>query len=88
MLVMYRLILHGLTKFSILIRSMASGSSTNKVRGGGGGGRICPKCPILDLPYIYISNQKQPSCKKRSAALEKAMVKKDVKSKVAAKKWL
>ena len=33
-------------------------------------------------------NQKQPSCKKRSAALEKAMVKKDVKSKVAAKKWL
>ena len=38
--------------------------------------------------YIYISNQKQPSCKKRSAALEKAMVKKDVKSKVAAKKWL
>ena len=34
------------------------------------------------------SNQKQPSCKKRSAALEKAMVKKDVKSKVVAKKWL
>ena len=34
------------------------------------------------------SNQKQPSCKKRSVALEKAMVKKDVKSKVAAKKWL
>ena len=34
------------------------------------------------------SNQKQPSCKKMSAALEKAMVKKDVKSKVAAKKWL
>ena len=30
--------------------------------------------------YI-LSNQKQPSCKKRSAALEKAMVKKDVKSK-------
>ena len=42
-------------------------------------------------PFIgvnIISNQKQPSCKKRSAALEKAMVKKDVKSKVAAKKWL
>ena len=37
---------------------------------------------------ISESNQKQPSCKKRSAALEKAMVKKDVKSKVAAKKWL
>ena len=40
---------------------------------------------VLD---IIQSNQKQPSCKKRSAALEKAMVKKDVKSKVAAKKWL
>ena len=38
--------------------------------------------------YIYISNQKQPSCKKKSAALEKAIMKKDVKSKVAAKKWL
>ena len=37
--------------------------------------------------YIYI-NQKQPSCQKRSAALEKAMVKKDVKSKVEVKKWL
>ena len=33
------------------------------------------------------SNPKQPSCKK-SAALRQAMVKKDVKSKVAAKKWL
>ena len=33
------------------------------------------------------SNQKQPSCKK-GAAPKKAMVKKDVKSKVAAKKWL
>ena len=39
-------------------------------------------------PVYYVSNQKQPSCKKRSVALEKAMVKKDVKSKVAAKKWL
>ena len=37
---------------------------------------------------LIVSNQKQPSYKKRSAALEKAMVKKDVKSKVAAKKWL
>ena len=43
--------------------------------------------PII-LFVILVSNQKQPSCKKRSAALEKAMVKKDVKSKVAAKKWL
>ena len=34
------------------------------------------------------SNPKPPSCKKKSAALKKAMVKKDVKSKVAAKKWL
>ena len=30
------------------------------------------------------SNPKQPSCKKESAALRKAMVKKDMKSKVAA----
>ena len=37
---------------------------------------------------VNISNLKQPSCKKKSAALRKAMVKKDVKSKVAAKKWL
>ena len=37
---------------------------------------------------IIISNQKQPSCKKKGAAPKKAMVKKDVKSKVAAKKWL
>ena len=37
---------------------------------------------------VYISNPKQPSCKKKCAALRKAMVKKDVKSKVAAKKWL
>ena len=36
---------------------------------------------------LGISNQKQPSCKK-GAAPKKAMVKKDVKSKVAAKKWL
>ena len=41
-----------------------------------------------NLVYIYISNPKQPSCKKKCAALRKAMVKKDVKSKVAAKKWL
>ena len=32
------------------------------------------------------SNPKQPSCKKKSAALKKAMVEKNVKSKVAAKK--
>ena len=50
----------------------------------------------FDLPYfqtaefsgvISESNQKQPSCKKGAAPI-KAMVKKDVKSKVAAKKWL
>ena len=45
-------------------------------------------CLYMQSVGITISNQKQPSCKKRSAALEKAMVKKDVKSKVAAKKWL
>ena len=33
-----------------------------------------------------ISKLKQPSCKKKSTAPQKAMVKKDVKSKVAAKK--
>ena len=43
---------------------------------------------VLGIFCTVLSNQKQPSCKKRSAALEKAMVKKDVKSKVAAKKWL
>ena len=42
----------------------------------------------LRFLVIRISNPKQPSCKKQSAALRKAMVKKDVKSKVAAKKWL
>ena len=43
---------------------------------------------LYRLCMVYISNPKQPSCKKNSAALKKAMVKKDVKSKVAAKKWL
>ena len=33
---------------------------------------------VSDDMYM-LSNQKQPSCKKRSVALEKAMVKKDVK---------
>ena len=42
---------------------------------------------LFCTPYI-LSNPKQPSCKKKSAAPKKAMVKKDVKSKVAAKKWL
>ena len=46
------------------------------------------KIPNFSLHLLLLSNQKQPSCKKRSAALEKAMVKKDVKSKLAAKKWL
>ena len=44
------------------------------------------ECALNQL--VHLSNQKQPSCKKRSAAFEKAMVKKDVKSKEAAKKWL
>jgi len=34
------------------------------------------------------SNPKQPSCKKKCAAPKNAVVKKDVKSKVMAKKWL
>jgi len=34
------------------------------------------------------SNPKQPSYEKKCAAPKKAIVKKDVKSKVAAKKWL
>ena len=41
----------------------------------------------IQIQKEVISNQKQPSCKKGAAA-KKAMVKKDVKSKVAAKKWL
>ena len=45
-------------------------------------------CLFVLFLMLNVSNQKQPSCKKRSAALEKAMVKKDVKSKVVAKKWL
>ena len=42
----------------------------------------------LTISQKSISNPKQPSCKKKNTALRKAMVKKDVKSKVAAKKWL
>ena len=38
--------------------------------------------------WLHRSNPKQPSYKKKSAALKKATVKNDVKSKVAAKKWL
>jgi len=34
------------------------------------------------------SNPKQPSCKKKLCSPKKAIVKKDVKSKVVAKKWL
>ena len=64
-------------------RAASRTKARGRYRGGGGGVKGPPK-----IFSIYISNQKQPSCKKRSAALEKAMVKKDVKSKVAAKKWL
>ena len=41
----------------------------------------------LNLEKDMKSTQKQPSCKK-GAAPKKAIVKKGVKSKVAAKKWL
>jgi len=42
----------------------------------------------LNANSKVISNPKQPSCKKKCEAPKKAIVKKDVKSKVAAKKWL
>ena len=42
---------------------------------------------VINIRIIYISNPKCQAVKK-CAALRKAMVKKDVKSKVAAKKWL
>jgi len=49
---------------------------------------ICQLCSIqLQKELKPKVIQKQPSCKK-CAAPEKAIVKKDVKSKVAAKKWL
>ena len=38
--------------------------------------------------YYLIQNSQLQAVKKKSTALKKAMVKKDVKSKVAAKKWL
>ena len=44
-----KLILPGI-KFSVLIRNMAP---PPKVSGVGGGG-ICPKCPILDPPLVYV----------------------------------
>ena len=43
----------------------------------------------MGLVYCYIiSTQKQPDCKKGAALFKIASVKKDVKSKGAAKKWL
>jgi len=41
----------------------------------------------MQLQKEVKSNPKQPSCEKRMQ-LQKVIVKKDVKSKVAAKKWL
>ena len=46
------------------------------------------KSQIIQIQKEVISNPKQPCCKKKSVAPKKAMVIKDVKSKVAAKKWL
>jgi len=40
----------------------------------------------MQLQKEVKSNPKQPSCKKKCAAPKKAIVKKDVKSKVVAKK--
>ena len=46
-------------------------------------------CLVFTLKLYTCSCQcNQPGYKKKSAALKKAMVKKDVKSNVAAKKWL
>ena len=50
----------------------------------------CVLCCMLLLTYFCaakLSKSKQPSCKKKSVAPKKARVKKDVKSKVATKKW-
>jgi len=41
----------------------------------------------VTLQQLSLSNPKQPSCKKVCSP-KKVIVKKDVKSKVAAKKWL
>ena len=41
-----------------------------------------------DYVYVYIYLIKNSQAVKKGAAPKKAMVKKDVKSKVAAKKWL
>ena len=43
---------------------------------------------IIQIKCIYNVIQKQPNCKKKCAAPKNAVVKKDMKSKVAAKKWL
>ena len=43
---------------------------------------------IIPLLYRYIYLIKNSQAVKKGAAPKKAMVKKDVKSKVAAKKWL
>ena len=40
------------------------------------------------VSFLCCSNCLIQGCKKKSVALKKAMVKKDVKSKMAAKKWL
>ena len=49
---------------------------------------VCLYSYVASVILLLLSNQKQPSCKKKGAAPRKAMVKKDVKSKVTAKKWL
>ena len=48
-------------------------------------GRICARLVLLLCKYNLIQNNQAV---KKCATLKKAMVKKDVKSKVAAKKWL
>ena len=53
--------------------------------------QVCTIKFSLTLVFLcssYASNPKQPSCKKKCATPKNAVVKKDKKSKVAAKKWL
>ena len=49
-------------------------------------GQLLFKCNSLHITYYLIKNSRQAV--KKGVAPKKAMVKKDVKSKVAAKKWL
>ena len=49
---------------------------------------FCGPCPHIHFPTVQYYLIKNSQAVKKGAAPKKAMVKKDVKSKVAAKKWL